>query len=113
MTFLKKKKNRDKIENWEDKLIQIREVLRMADYPLSYEEIEKETKLSHDEVFRIISWYFSKITKETTSSGFPHSDFYLFGDNIKEICNNFGYKVVKSRLSIGEKTARYTGGRLR
>jgi len=112
MKFLNKKK-KDEIENWEDKLIQIREVLEMADNPMSYEEIEKETGLTHDEVFRIISWYFSKVTKETTSSGFPHPDFYLFGDNIKEINGNWGYKIVKSRLDVGAKTAHYTGGRLR
>ena len=112
MKFLKKEK-KDEIENWEEKLGQIKEVLEMADYPLSYEQIENETGLLHDEVFRIISWYFSKITKETTNSGFPHPDFYLFGDNIKPISDNFGYKMVKSRLCVGEKTARYTGGRLR
>ena len=112
MKFLKKEK-KDKIENLEGKLSQIKEVLELADYPLSYREIEKETGLLHDEVFRIISWYFSKITKETTNSGFPHPDFYLFGDNIKEICNNIGYKIVKSRLGVGAKTAKYTRGRLR
>lgn len=112
MNFLKRRK-KDEMENWEDKLLQIKEVLEMADEPLSYEEIERETGLSHDEVFRIINWYFSKITKETTNSGFPHPDFYLLGDNVKEISENWGYKVVKSRLGIGEKTAQYTRGHLR
>ena len=49
----------------------------------------------------------------TGHSGFPHPDFYLFGDNIKEIHGNMGYKIVKSRLNVGEKTAKYTRGRLR
>ena len=112
MKFLKKNK-KDEIENWEGKLIQIKEVLEMADNPLSYEEIGHEAGVARNEVFRIISWYFSKITKETTSSGFPHPDFHLFGDNIKPISNNFGYKLVKSRLGVGEITAQYTRGRLR
>jgi len=110
---LLKKNNKKAIENWEDKLAQIKDMLEMADNPMSYSEIEAETGLSHEEVFRIISWYFSKITKDTTNSGFPHPDFYLFGDNIKEIHGNMGYKIVKSRLNVGEKTAKYTRGRLR
>lgn len=108
-----KKKQKDEIKNWEEKLQNIKEVLETADTPLSYKEIEKETKLSHEEVFRIISWYFSKITKETTSMGFVHPDFYLFGDNVKPISKNLGYKIVKSRLGVGEITSKYTRGHLR
>jgi len=106
-------KKKNKVENWEDKLIQIKKVLEMTDKPLSYNEIEQKTGLIYEEVFRIISWYFSKITKETTSSGFAHPEFYLFGDNIKEIRNNWGYKIVKSRLELGSKTMDITGGKLR
>lgn len=109
----KKNKKKDEIDKWEDKLASIKEVLEMADEPMSYDDIAKETNLPHDETFRIISWYFSKITKETTSYGFIHPDFYLFGDTVKEISSNLGYKVLKSRLDIGEKTKKYTRGYLR
>lgn len=109
----KLKKNKKDIVDWENKLEAIKDVLGMADKPLSYADIEQETGLSHEEVFRIISWYFSKITKETTESGFPHPDFFLFGDNIKEISENFGYKLVKSRLNVGETTKKFTRGYLR
>jgi len=108
-----KKKQKKEIENWEEKLAKIKDVLGMADNPLSYEDIVQETGLVYDEVFRIISWYFSKITKETTSMGYVHPDFYLFGDYVKEISDNMVYKILKSRLKVGETTAKYTRGHLR
>lgn len=112
MKLLKQKKKKE-IENWQDKLANIRNVLKFADKPMTYEEITKEADVPLEETKRIIGWYFAKITKETTHSGFAHPDFYLFGDNVEHIANNFGYKVVKKRLAIGEKTAKVTRGHLR
>lgn len=91
----------------------IRKVLKATDNPLSYLEISEQTGIDEKTVFQIVGKYFREITKTTTHTAIPHEDFFLFGDNIQPISNNFGYKVIKSRLNIGQKTSRLTHGVLR
>ncbi len=111
------KKNSKPIENWEDKLVQIKETLEMTDNPMSYTEIEQETGLSHDEVCRIVKYYYGKITKESIGTGFPHPDFYLFGDNVKalhESCmHNFFKGSFKTKEKILDKPSNIVRGYLR
>lgn len=101
------------IEKYDEKLEKIRETLQTTKEPLDYNEIAERTKLDKPEVFRIIGNCFMKATKETTHSGCAADDFVLFGENVTPIKNNLFYKVVKSRLKIGGKTAQHTRGHLR
>lgn len=106
-------KNIEDIEKYDEKLGKIRETLHNSEKPLDYREIAERTKLDKQEVFRIIGSCFIKASKETTHSGCATDDFILFGEKIVPIKNNLWYKVVKSRLKLGGKTAKHTRGHLR
>jgi len=109
----KKMKNIECIEKYDEKLEKIRKTLQDTKEPLDYDEIAEETKLDKQEVFSIIGNCFIKASKETTHSGYATDDFILFGEKIVPIKNNLFYKVVKSRLKLGGKTAKHTRGHLR
>jgi len=50
---------------------------------------------------------------DLAKSGVAMEEFFIIGDNIKSICTNKWYKVVKSRLKVGAKAWEKTGGVLR
>lgn len=107
-----KKKKVEYIEKYIEKLGKIKETLHNSEKPLDYDEIAEKTKLSRQEVFRIIGKCFIEATKQTTHTGIATDDFTLLGENVLAINKNLYYKTVKARLGLGEKTANFTRGRL-
>jgi len=107
------KKNKNNIENYEEKIEQICEILKDAPQPLSYMEIARTTKTTERKVRDVIGKCFIRATKETTHSGYATPDFILLGDKVAAIHNNSFYKITKSRLNLGQKTAELTRGHIR
>lgn len=76
---------------------------------LSYTDLGKELSITPEMVKEVVGRRFSELTKKAFD---PFSDadpdFYLLGDNIKEICNNKQYlRFKKMKFKQQEKTAKF------
>jgi len=103
MGLLKKNKQKKYPENYNENLEKLIEILKQNENdktpPLSYKELGEKIGISGDDVRGVIAIRFRELTHDATR-GYPDQDFYLFGDNIKPISDNFGYQVIKKRLAI-------------
>lgn len=72
---------------------------------LSYKDLGSILDLDPEYVREIVGRRFTELTKQATKSWFesPNPDFFLIGENIKEINENKYYKFFKKRLSAKEK----------
>lgn len=101
------------LKDRDQKYSMIIEYLKNVSSPVDGKKISEDLQIPYEEVDVIIQCKFMELTNEATRSGIADPDFYIIGDNIEKICDNFYYKTVKSRLSIGQKAWSKTGGILR
>jgi ribosome recycling factor len=101
------------IENYEDKLLNIKNVLKDSDTPLDYKQIGELTGLSAREAHAVIIKCFSNEAKQTMYNAIETADFMFFANKVKNINKSFWYNVMKGRLDIGKSMWRKTGGLLK
>ncbi len=82
---------------------------------LSYTELGRILNLDPEYVREIVGRRFTELTKKAMRSWFEPADpdFFLLGENIKEINNNGFYKQFKKRLEVKEKGTGIIGRLLR
>ena len=89
-------------------LEKIKKLLEETDRPLSYNEIGIRLDLPSEEVKTVVGTEFKNLTggslKSLVSMGSADPDFFLFGDNVKEVSSNRYYKIM--RKSIMKKQER-------
>lgn len=75
---------------------------------LSYKDLGRRLDLEPEYVREIIGIRFTELTNQALKSWFgpPDPDFYLLGENIKEINTNKHYKSFKKRLDTKSKGTR-------
>lgn len=97
-----------------DIIERIKELLNKAcetGKPMSYTELGKKLGLSPEYIKEVVGIRFTQLTKKAYDS-FKDADpdFYLLGDNIKEICNNKHYlKFKEKKMKQLGKTGRFMG----
>ena len=123
MSLLRKKGKIENIENYDHKLEIIRAVLEEAQArgaaPLSYQEIGEKTTLTGEDVHKLVGRRFVELTKgaykNVAALGDADPDFYLFGDQIKEISENSYYKTLRGSIAkavkYSQKLANIRGGK--
>lgn len=109
------KKKKPPVDDYEIRLNQMREVIK--DYQdkgvvVTYKEIGDCLGIDESIVKQIVGYRFKELTKgaykDIYNTGDADPDFYLFGNNIVEISNNYFYnafkKVIEKRRNILFKT---------
>jgi hypothetical protein len=96
----------------DEKYQRIIRYLRCVKHPVDGMKISADLDIPYEEVDLIVQCRFSEL-HDLAVSGVALEEFFIIGDNIKSICTNKWYKVVKSRLKVGAKAWEKTGGVLR
>lgn len=98
-----RKKEKPPVDDYEIRLDQIRDIVRNYQEKgvvVTYKEIGECLGLDEAVVKQIVGYRFKRLTKGAYkaiyNTGDADPDFYLFGDNIMEISNNYLYKAFKN-----------------
>jgi hypothetical protein len=101
-------------ETYDDMIEKIKQLLTEAyekGQTMSYTELGEKLGVSPEYIKKIVGIRFTQLTKKAYNPfNDADPDFYLFGDNIKEICNNKQYHIFKEKkMKQLSKTGKFMG----